>query len=46
MESLAFTGLTNSEELTLRGLKLVNVSSTIFDPLVRVIRLEITRTGP
>uniref|UniRef100_A0A672KWB9 Uncharacterized protein n=1 Tax=Sinocyclocheilus grahami TaxID=75366 RepID=A0A672KWB9_SINGR len=44
MECLAFAGLTNLEELTLRDLKLVNVSSTIFDPLVSVIRLEITRT--
>uniref|UniRef100_A0A671NYM9 Toll-like receptor 19 n=1 Tax=Sinocyclocheilus anshuiensis TaxID=1608454 RepID=A0A671NYM9_9TELE len=44
MEPLAFAGLSNLEELTLRGLKLINVSSSIFDPLVSVTRLEISRT--
>ncbi len=34
----------NLEELALRGLNLVNVSSSIFDPLVSVTRLEISRT--
>ncbi|KAK7157621.1 hypothetical protein R3I93_008958 [Phoxinus phoxinus] len=44
MESLAFAGLTNLEELTLEGLNLANVSINIFDPLVSVIKLDITRT--
>ncbi|XP_050986497.1 toll-like receptor 13 isoform X2 [Labeo rohita] len=44
VESLAFFGLTNLEKLALRGLKLVNVSTSIFDPLVSLISLEITRT--
>ncbi|XP_048008817.1 toll-like receptor 13 [Megalobrama amblycephala] len=44
IESLAFAGLTNLEELTLIGLKLSDVSSSIFDPLVSVITLDITRT--
>lgn len=44
MESLAFAGLTNLEELTLEGLNLTNVSINIFDPLVSVIKLDINRT--
>ncbi|XP_026140434.1 toll-like receptor 13 [Carassius auratus] len=44
MDALAFAGLSNLEELTLRGLKLINVSSSIFDPLVSVTRLDISRT--
>ncbi|CAM4700109.1 unnamed protein product [Leuciscus chuanchicus] len=44
MESLAFAGLTNLEELTLEGLNLTNVSINIFDPLVSVIKLNINRT--
>uniref|UniRef100_A0A672KJ32 Toll-like receptor 12 n=1 Tax=Sinocyclocheilus grahami TaxID=75366 RepID=A0A672KJ32_SINGR len=44
MEPLAFAGLSNLEELTLRGLKMFNVSSSIFDPLVSITRLEISRT--
>ncbi|XP_052434149.1 toll-like receptor 13 [Carassius gibelio] len=44
MDALAFAGLSNLEELTLRGLKLINVSSSIFDPLVSITRLDISRT--
>lgn len=44
MESLAFGGLSNLEELTLLGLKLSNVSSAIFDPLIKLTRLKLVRT--
>ncbi|XP_043116063.1 toll-like receptor 12 [Puntigrus tetrazona] len=44
IESLAFAGLSSLEDLTLIGLKLVNVSSDMFDPLISVTRLEIRRT--
>ncbi|XP_056618033.1 toll-like receptor 19 [Triplophysa dalaica] len=44
VESLAFSGLSNLEKLTLIGLRLANVSSIIFDPLIKLIRLQLIRT--
>ncbi|KAI7807191.1 putative toll-like receptor 13, partial [Triplophysa rosa] len=44
MERLAFAGLSNLEELSLIGLQLANVSNVIFDPLVKLIQLQLTRT--
>ncbi|XP_052000430.1 toll-like receptor 13 [Xyrauchen texanus] len=44
MEGHAFAGLTNLEELTLIGVGLANVSSSIFEQLIKLSRLDITRT--
>nr|XP_055065899.1 toll-like receptor 12 [Misgurnus anguillicaudatus] len=43
MDSLVFAGLANLEELTLIGVKLANVSSSLFDPLTKINKLKLSR---
>ncbi|XP_065101822.1 uncharacterized protein [Paramisgurnus dabryanus] len=43
MDSLAFAGLANLEELTLIGVKFENVSSRLFDPLTKVNKIKLSR---